>query len=97
MYNHRIRSKLTKAVLKREYIDNLMSAIAIAEKYETNKALVLRLLREYQIPIRNQSESARVSLASQRRKHPTKDIGHTEETKEKIRKAALERHNSKNE
>lgn len=79
-----IYSKMDRNYLYEEYHVKKRSMDEIAQDNNTYKSRVRRLIVKYNIPIRNKSESQKISLERGRHPHPTFGKSRSNETKNKI-------------
>jgi len=79
------------ALIQTQYGEAQRSWGDIAKEYGTNAQKLRRFNKKYKIvQSRSKAEAQKVALAAGRHPHPTKDKGHSEETKRKISQAVGE-------
>jgi hypothetical protein len=86
---------LSKELLEYEYVINKKSTYQIAEEHNTYANMVRRLLLKYGISLRSKAEAQSIAIKNSRHAHPTKDVGHSEETIDKIKRKINERRGKK--
>ena len=78
------KPELTKKFIQTEYHTNNKSFAQIAAELGTYTNKILRAAKKFGIRIKDKSETQVAALESGRAVHPTKDKGHSSETREKI-------------
>jgi len=85
-----LSDETTKIFLNETYTKQQMSVNEIAELCNTYPNMIRRTMKRLDIPVRSRSEAQKLAIESGRSKHPTKGVGHSIKTKEKISDAMAE-------